>query len=223
MVGGRERREARSRALDCLEQLEILREGMSREELLNSDFNELPEFRELRVSCMVAGVPRSTIDTYGKICNDSCWLNLEHVCDPQMAGLVSAVLLDRAARLVRNALYHPRLTRTVSWWRVKRLRSIAWELYGPGPDMVEWTTSLPRLYRRWRHRIELAGELPGPVADQEPEARSAVTEIHQEIPDLLTVHGPPGFAVTPRMCTYRLPTSITKKQYKRRSVTAQST
>jgi hypothetical protein len=27
---------------------------------------------------------------------------------------------------------------------------MAWELYGPGPDMVEWTTSLPRLYRRWR-------------------------------------------------------------------------
>ena len=72
-------------------------------------------------------------------------------------------------------------------------------------------------------RVEGSGELPGPVADQEPEARGAVTEIHQEIPDLLTVHGPPGFAVTPRMCTYRLPTSITKKQYKRRSVTAQST
>jgi hypothetical protein len=154
---GRERREARSRALDCLEQLEILCDSMSSEELLNSEFNELPEFRQLRVSCMVAGVPRSTIDTYGKICNDSCWLNLEYVSDPQMAGLVSAVLLDRAARLVRDALYHPRLARTVAWWRVKRLRSIAWELYGPGPDMVEWTTSLPRLYRRWR-QIEKASE-----------------------------------------------------------------
>jgi hypothetical protein len=37
------------------------------------------------------------------------------------------------------------------------------------------------------------------------------------------VHGPSGFAVTPRMCTYREPTSITKKQYRRCRVTAQST
>jgi hypothetical protein len=38
-----------------------------------------------------------------------------------------------------------------------------------------------------------------------------------------TVHGPSGLAVTPRMCTYREPTSITKKQYGRFRVTAQST
>ena len=37
------------------------------------------------------------------------------------------------------------------------------------------------------------------------------------------VHGPSGFAVTPRICTYREPTSITKKQYRRCKVTAQST
>jgi hypothetical protein len=34
-------------------------------------------------------------------------------------------------------------------------------------------------------RVEGRGELPGPVADQEPEARGPVTEIHQEIADLL--------------------------------------
>ena len=34
-------------------------------------------------------------------------------------------------------------------------------------------------------RIERRGELPSPVADQEPEARGPVTEIHQEIADLL--------------------------------------
>ena len=37
------------------------------------------------------------------------------------------------------------------------------------------------------------------------------------------VHGPSGFAVTPRICTYREPASITKKQYRRCKVTAQST
>ena len=34
-------------------------------------------------------------------------------------------------------------------------------------------------------RVEGFGELPGPVADQEPEACGAVAEIHQEIADLL--------------------------------------
>jgi len=106
---------------------------------------------------MVVGMPQSIIDTYGKICNEARWLNVTDLSDPQVARILSAVLLDRAARLVRNALYHPRLTRTIYWWRVKRLRSIAWELYGPGPDMVEWTTSLPRFYRRWR-QIERAAQ-----------------------------------------------------------------
>ncbi len=154
---GREQREARSRALDCLEKLEVLRTGMSDEERLNSSFVDLPEFRQLRVSCMVARVPRSVVDTYGKICDDARWRNLDYASDRQVTAVVSAVLLDRAARLVRDALYHARLARTVSWWRMKRLRSMAWELYGPGPDMAEWTTSLPRLYRRWR-QIERASE-----------------------------------------------------------------
>ena len=34
-------------------------------------------------------------------------------------------------------------------------------------------------------RVEGCGELPGPVADQEPEVRGPITEIHQEITDLL--------------------------------------
>jgi hypothetical protein len=39
-------------------------------------------------------------------------------------------------------------------------------------------------------RIERCGELPGPVADQEPEARGAITEIHREVADLLRGPGP---------------------------------
>jgi hypothetical protein len=38
-------------------------------------------------------------------------------------------------------------------------------------------------------RVEGRGELPGPVADQELEARGPVTEIYREIADLL---GGPG-------------------------------
>ena len=33
--------------------------------------------------------------------------------------------------------------------------------------------------------VERLGELPGPVADQEPEAGGAITQIHQEVADLL--------------------------------------
>src|SRR6266536_2367095 len=116
---GREQREARSRALDCLEKLEVLRTGMSEEERINSSFVDLPEFRQVWVSCMVARVPRSVVDTYGKICDDARWRNLDYASDRQVTAVVSAVLLDRAARLVRDALYHARLARTVSWWRMK--------------------------------------------------------------------------------------------------------
>jgi hypothetical protein len=33
--------------------------------------------------------------------------------------------------------------------------------------------------------VERLGELPGPVPDQEPEARGAITQIHQQVADLL--------------------------------------
>src|SRR5215469_15669613 len=44
--------------------------------------------------------------------------------------------------------------------------------------------------RAGQNRVERCGELPGSVADQEPEARGAVAEIHQEIADLLGGPGP---------------------------------
>ena len=36
-----------------------------------------------------------------------------------------------------------------------------------------------------RSRVEGFGELPGPVANQEPEVRGKIAEVHQEIADLL--------------------------------------
>ena len=41
-------------------------------------------------------------------------------------------------------------------------------------------------------RVEGVGELPGPVADQEPEGRGAIAEVHQEIADLLGGPARPG-------------------------------
>ncbi len=52
-----------------------------------------------------------------------------------------------------------------------------------------------------QHGVEGGGELPGPVADQEPELVGALAEVHEQIAGLLVVHGPSGLAVTPRMCT----------------------
>jgi len=49
--------------------------------------------------------------------------------------------------------------------------------------------------------VKRYGELPGPVADKEPEVRGAITQIHQQVRICCTVHGPSGFAVTPRKCT----------------------
>ena len=49
--------------------------------------------------------------------------------------------------------------------------------------------------------VKRRGELPGPVTDQEPETGGAITQIHEGLRICCTVHGPSGFAVTPRMCT----------------------
>jgi hypothetical protein len=55
--------------------------------------------------------------------------------------------------------------------------------------------------RAGQGRIEGCGELPGPVADQKPEARGAVTEVHQEIADLLGGPQPIRVGGDPEECT----------------------
>jgi hypothetical protein len=39
---------------------------------------------------------------------------------------------------------------------------------------------------------KVSGELPGAVADQEPEVPGVITEVHQEIAICWLVHGPSG-------------------------------
>ena len=41
-------------------------------------------------------------------------------------------------------------------------------------------------------RVKRRGELPGPITDQEPEVRGAITQIHQEVADLLGCPHPIG-------------------------------
>ena len=76
---------------------------------------------------------------------------------------------------------------------------------------------------RGQHRIECLGELPGPVPDQEPEPTGALPQVHQQVPGLLHRPRPSRCAVTPRTCTWRVPTSSTENTCSRRKVTAQST
>ena len=56
---------------------------------------------------------------------------------------------------------------------------ISVRLRAPGRDLHRLDTGTGQ------HRVERFGELPGPVADQEPEVRGAITEIHEQVADLL--------------------------------------
>jgi len=56
-------------------------------------------------------------------------------------------------------------------------------LRAPRRDLHDFDTS------GGQDRGEARGELPGPVPDQEPEARRAITQVHQQVADLL---GGPG-------------------------------
>jgi hypothetical protein len=67
--------------------------------------------------------------------------------------------------------------------------------------------------------IEGPRELGVPVADQEPKPAGRSPRSIRRLRACWTAHAPSGLAVTPRTCTSRVPTSITKKTYKRRSIT----
>jgi hypothetical protein len=84
--------------------------------------------------------------------------------------------------------------------------------FGPGGEHEPFRVSVrARAAGRDLHGLDTSagqdragrlGELPGPVADREPEARGALTPIHHEVADLL--HGPGTVRVGgphPRMCT----------------------
>jgi hypothetical protein len=74
-----------------------------------------------------------------------------------------------------------------------------------------------------QERVEGCGELPGPVPDQEPEVHGAIAEIHQEVADLLCGPRPVRVRGHAEDMLIPEPISITKKQYRRCRVTAQST
>jgi hypothetical protein len=58
-------------------------------------------------------------------------------------------------------------------------------------------------------RIERRCELPGQVADEEPEPGGMLAEVRDEVAGLLGRPGPAGCPVTPSTCRERSPTSST--------------
>jgi hypothetical protein len=90
----------------------------------------------------------------------------------------------------------------------------------PGLRGGIFTALMPALARTG---VEGSGELAGPVADQEPELCGAVTEVHQEIPDLLCSPRPVRLCGDPEDVHASALDLDDNRQYRRRSVTAQST
>jgi hypothetical protein len=60
------------------------------------------------------------------------------------------------------------------------------------------------------HRVERLCVFRVPIPDEEPEGARPLTEIRHKVAGPLHVHAAVGCAVTPRICTVRVRTSITK-------------
>jgi hypothetical protein len=63
--------------------------------------------------------------------------------------------------------------------------------------------------------IEGAGELGVAVPDEEADGAGSVCEVDEQVAGVLRGREPSGWAVTLRMCTCRVATSMTDKTYRR--------
>jgi hypothetical protein len=146
---GRERREARSKALGGLEEIEVTRRTLP---LVDGTYYDLATFTRFGTVCMIAGVSRSVVATYDQICDASRRFTVSVPSGDGItafdAAMASLWLSDEAARLIGDTLWHPRLMFLVRWWRVRRLRRKAMILYA---DF--WQGRLTRAtYRTWMTR-----------------------------------------------------------------------
>jgi hypothetical protein len=142
----RERRRARSKALDRLMKIEVTRRTFP---LAQGTYYDMATFARLASACMIAGVPRPVVILHDEICEVGRRFTVRGDADAwrkdvQAVG-ASIVLADDAAMLLRGALWRPVLTFPTRWWRTWRLRKRAIRLYG---DF--WPSTLPRtMYRDW--------------------------------------------------------------------------
>jgi len=146
---GQQRRETRSNALASLQKIEVARRTLP---LAEGTYYDLTAFAELIAASMIAGVPRPVIALYDQIGHASRRFTVrntpESSSDRSFDAVMASVWLgNEAARLVGDALWHPRLLMLFRWWRVRLLRKKAMQLYG---DF--WQGTLTRAtYRKWLH------------------------------------------------------------------------
>jgi hypothetical protein len=100
--------------------------------------------------------------------------------------------------------------RTVRRCRSPKIRDAVGEFGSDGQHESFGDAVRPRTSRRdldgvgpgaGQDRVEGGGELPGAVADEEPEGGGALLEVHQRVAGLLGCPAPVGWQVVPRMCT----------------------
>src|SRR5690348_7972037 len=120
---GRERRGARSDALASLQKIEVARRTLP---IAEGTYYDLAAYAELIAAAMIAGVPGSVIATYDQIGHASrrftVRANPEDTSSPSRDAVMASVWLgNEAARLVGDALWHPRLMSLFRWRRVKWL------------------------------------------------------------------------------------------------------
>jgi hypothetical protein len=123
---GRDRRKARSRALNCLEKLEIARRDHSDRPGTHYDREA---FTALCAKCMIAGVPRSVVSVYDHICRAA-----DRFAEPDAAGSGKTIdperLAEEAAVFLRDALWRPQATRISRRRRARKLDQDAGRCFG---------------------------------------------------------------------------------------------
>jgi hypothetical protein len=149
---GAEHRELRSKALAALEQIESRR--LTTRPIGEGTYYESKAFAELKAVCMVAGVSPVVVSFYDEVCKASSKFTRHgfNSGPDQPSGQISFKalmstlwLMDEAARLVRDSLWHPKLSLLIRPMRVRRLRSKAMLLYSS-----DWRGALTRrIYSDW--------------------------------------------------------------------------
>lgn len=150
---GRERRKIRSKAMTALLELETKRHSQPMgDRLKNADAEGIAN---LQARCMLAGVPYQLVELYATA--DKRWRHVplpktsppDFANDPQpwLEIMLAGEVLNHAARLLRQALWHPWLSKPTRRWRARKLKSTLDLVFGIDYDLE---SSLTRLRSFWR-------------------------------------------------------------------------
>ena len=152
----RERRQARSEVIACLQRIEVMRLSRPAKDGL---LYVAADFAELETKCMVAGVPRELVFLY-KTANQR-WTRLTppkglegHAAEDMVAVaafLAILALIDRAAELLTEAVWHPLLSRPLRRRRIESLTKMINDISGRSSQMP----SVESAYIEWK---ALAGD-----------------------------------------------------------------